>query len=1110
MMKIKIFILAFIFEFTTYSVSCQTCSITATSNSICQGTNLNLGISTSITNPTSYSWSNSQTSNSILVSPTSSVSYTCTVSDGTNSCTTSPFLLTVNPLPSLSPISNQTFCNNINTSTITFNSTISGSTFSWTNSNSNIGLPASGVSSISSYTATNTSNSPIQGSINVIPTANGCAGVSQNFTITVNPTPSISNTLNSQSVCNGQLTTSVPFSSNVSGTTFNWTNNNTNIGLPASGSGNINSFNGTNNSNSTIAGTIIVTPLANSCSGNSQTFIISIKPIPILSSIPNATYCNNQTTNSITFNSNVVGTTFAWTNSNSTIGVSASGNSSIPSFTATNPSNSPIQGTISVTPSANGCIGTSLNIIITVNPTPSISNTLNSQSVCNGQLTATVPFSSNVSGTTFNWTNNNINIGLPASGSGNINSFNGTNNSNSTIAGTVIVTPMANSCIGLNQSFEFSIKPSPLSNAGNDMTINCNQNVNGAIIGMTPVIGIQYYWSPIIGVYTSNSSSTLVNPNATTNYFLTAYNAQNGCSSTDSVTIIVNNTLPQVSTGNVGTITCNQNTTGVQIGGTNTPGMNYSWTPTNGLTSINQSQTTANPSNTTTYTLTVMNPINGCTSSGQVTVNVNNTPPLANAGLDAIITCNQNINGVSLGMNTISGLDYNWSPSTGLNSSNIANVIANPSITATYTFTVSNPSNGCTASDNITVFVDNNMPTVNAGLDQSICDGSSVTLSGTSNASNIQWSPSSVVSNPGALNSSANIQGTTTFTLTATGSNGCTNSDYVIISVHELPQSGLSNNYSVCTNDFLQLNVNPTLNCQWSGLLNSTSNAINQQADTSGILLLEITDINGCSSTEEITIDLLPIPYPVIAGAGILCQNSYWVKYNIPSTSNFLHWSIVNGEFQSDSTSNEVYVHWDSINPSNQIIGQIIIEETVASTGCHNSFIKNVLLDTTAALNPATVLSLSSNVLYIANDYTFMNWGYESILTHIPVSVGVYSQYCDFNNLDVSNYNYWVEIGDGNGCITKSYYNEPIFTADLENQDLNEFKVFPNPTEHLIYIQTNIESSFYQIQTLNGSVLKSGVGTDEFSINVIDLPSGVYILNLNNGTRHYQTKIIKL
>jgi hypothetical protein len=255
---------------------------------------------------------------------------------------------------------------------------------------------------------------------------------------------------------------------------------------------------------------------------------------------------------------------------------------------------------------------------------------------------------------------------------------------------------------------------------------------------------------------------------------------------------------------------------------------------------------------------------------------------------------------------------------------------------------------------------------------------------------------------------------------------------------------------------------------------------------------------------------LLPIPYPVIEGAGILCQNSYWAKYNIPSTSNFLHWSLVNGEFQSDSTSNEVYVHWDSINPSNQLNGQIILTETIASTGCQNTFIKNVLLDTTAALNPATVLSLSSNVLYIPNDYTFMNWGYESIITHIPVSVGVYSQYCDFNNLDVSNYNYWVEIGDGNGCITKSYFNEPIYTADLENQGFDTFEVFPNPSDNVIQVKTNFDSSIYQIQTMNGTIVKNGLDDGEFSINIMDLPSGVYILNLNNGTRHYQTKIIKL
>ena len=139
-----------------------------------------------------------------------------------------------------------------------------------------------------------------------------------------------------------------------------------------------------------------------------------------------------------------------------------------------------------------------------------------------------------------------------------------------------------------------------------------------------------------------------------------------------------------------------------------------------------------------------------------------------------------------------------------------------------------------------------------------------------------------------------------------------------------------------------------------------------------------------------------------------------------------------------------------------------------------------------------------------------MNWGYESIVTHIPVSVGVYSQYCNYNNIDLSSYYYWVEIGNGNGCITKSYFNYPTFTANIDNNSLEDLNVYPNPTESIITIKTNFVSSIYQIQSLNGSIVKTGSGEGEFSININDLPSGVYFLNLDNGIRNYQTKIVKI
>ena len=67
---------------------------------------------------------------------------------------------------------------------------------------------------------------------------------------------------------------------------FNWTNNNTSIGLAAAGSGNIASFTATNVTNTPSVATITVTPSYSSggvtCTGTPITFTITVNPKPIL------------------------------------------------------------------------------------------------------------------------------------------------------------------------------------------------------------------------------------------------------------------------------------------------------------------------------------------------------------------------------------------------------------------------------------------------------------------------------------------------------------------------------------------------------------------------------------------------------------------------------------------------------------------------------------------------------------------------------------------------------------------------------------------------------------------------------------------------------------
>ncbi|MBK9672470.1 MAG: hypothetical protein IPO70_09510 [Bacteroidetes bacterium] len=73
----------------------------------------------------------------------------------------------------------------------------------------------------------------------------------------------------------------------------------------------------------------------------------------------------------------------AWTNSNTDIGLGSSGSGNVPAFFTTNSTTSAINGSIDVTPTLNGCAGTAVNYVITVNPTPSITAPSN-QTVCPG------------------------------------------------------------------------------------------------------------------------------------------------------------------------------------------------------------------------------------------------------------------------------------------------------------------------------------------------------------------------------------------------------------------------------------------------------------------------------------------------------------------------------------------------------------------------------------------------------------------------------------------------------------------------------------------------------------------------------------------------------
>ena len=180
---------------------------------------------------------------------------------------TKTFTITVNPSAQVNQPSSQVICNGLQTSTVSFTTATTGgtATYTWTNSTTAIGLPATGTGNIAAFSALNAGTSPVTATIVVTAHfdhgAVSCDGPTKTFSITVNPTAEADQPAN-QVLCNGNTTLLVAFTTtNTGGTpTYSWINTTPSVGLAATGSGDIAAFTAINAGSTPVTATVVVTP----------------------------------------------------------------------------------------------------------------------------------------------------------------------------------------------------------------------------------------------------------------------------------------------------------------------------------------------------------------------------------------------------------------------------------------------------------------------------------------------------------------------------------------------------------------------------------------------------------------------------------------------------------------------------------------------------------------------------------------------------------------------------------------------------------------------------------------------------------------------------------
>jgi hypothetical protein len=430
------------------------------------------------TAPYTYSWAPSG-GTAATASGLAAGTYTVTITDN-NSCQTTRSI-TINQPPVLTATSSfvdESCAGALNGSaTVTPSGGTAPYTYSWS--------PSGGTAATASGLAAGTYSC-------LITDAKGCT-VSKTVTISTKPLPTVL-AVSSQTLCNQSSVAAVNFSGTVSGTVYNWTNSAPGIGLAASGNGNIAAFAASNNGTAPVVATIQVTPVADGCTGSSKTFTITVNPTPVVDVVEDAIVCNKATQPAVSFHSSVSGVTYQWTNDQTVIGLAASGNGNLPSFTAINNTDEPIVATIRVTPTANGCPGPVRSFTITVNPTPGVDE-IDAVVVCNNSSTVAVePGGSPVAGTTYNWTNSLPSIGLAASGTGTIPAFTAVNTTNSIQTATIEVTPVANGCSGPAIQYTITVNPTPAADVPASQVVCVGGNTQ-AVNFSGPVSGTTYTWT---------------------------------------------------------------------------------------------------------------------------------------------------------------------------------------------------------------------------------------------------------------------------------------------------------------------------------------------------------------------------------------------------------------------------------------------------------------------------------------------------------------------------------------------------------------------------------------------------------------------------------------
>jgi hypothetical protein len=288
---------------------------------------------------------------------------------------------------------------------------------------------------------------------------------------------------------------------------------------------------------------------------------------------------------------------------------------------------------------------------------------------------------------------------------------------------------------------------------------------------------------------------------------------------------------------------------------------------------------------------------------------------------------------------------------------------------------------------------------------------------------------------------------TTTYTLTGTDANGCTNTAQTTVTVNALPTVNAGANQTVCAGSTATLNGSGAVSYAWN---NNVQNGVPFTPNATQTYTVTGTDANGCQGTDQVLVTVASQTTSSITQAACLTYE-------------------LNGQVYNQSG--------------------VYTQTLVNAQGCDSILTLNLTIN---GLPSIPVVNVGGDNLL--STPAFANTTYQWV--YCPSGLSISNQN-DTSYLPNVNGSYAVEASNSCGTVV----SECVTIDNMGIEELtNPLVIYPNPTPNVLYVQgiSASETTYLLFDNQSKLLLEGNLTSIANAISLFELPSGLYHLYIGN------------